>query len=77
MKRIGILCLLAACTQLMAAEASYTVDARIALSGEGGWDDLIVDGKAQRLYVAREIGCSAEFFFVTCRRPRWRKERLH
>ena len=53
MKRIGILCLLAACTQLMAAEASYTVDARIALSGEGGWDDLIVDGKAQRLYVAR------------------------
>jgi DNA-binding beta-propeller fold protein YncE len=53
MKRIGILCLLAACTPLMAAEASYTVDARIALSGEGGWDDLIVDGKAQRLYVAR------------------------
>jgi DNA-binding beta-propeller fold protein YncE len=53
MKRIGILCLLTACTQLIAAEGSYTVDARIALTGEGGWDDLIVDGKAQRLYVAR------------------------
>lgn len=53
MKRIGILFLLAACTQLIAAEGSYTVGARIALSGEGGWDDLIVDGKAQRLYIAR------------------------
>ena len=53
MKRIGVLCLLIASTQLTAAEGSYTVDAHIALSGEGGWDYLIVDGKAQRLYVAR------------------------
>jgi DNA-binding beta-propeller fold protein YncE len=48
-----IVFLLAACTQLMAAEGSYSVDTRIALTGEGGWDDLIVDGKAQRLYIAR------------------------
>ena len=47
------LCLLAACTQLVAAERSYVVAARIPLAGEGGWDDLIVDGKAQRLYIAR------------------------
>jgi DNA-binding beta-propeller fold protein YncE len=47
------LCLMVACTQLVAAERSYTVDARISLAGEGGWDDLIVDGKAQRLYIAR------------------------
>jgi DNA-binding beta-propeller fold protein YncE len=53
MKRIAILCLLAAGTQLVAAERPYTVDARIALSGEGGWDDLIVDTKAKRLYIAR------------------------
>jgi DNA-binding beta-propeller fold protein YncE len=53
MKRIAILCLSAVCTQLAAAEVSYTVDARIALNGEGGWDDLTVDGKAQRLYIAR------------------------
>jgi DNA-binding beta-propeller fold protein YncE len=53
MKRIAFLCLLAVCTPLIAAEGSYAVDARIALTGEGGWDYLIVDGKAQRLYVAR------------------------
>jgi DNA-binding beta-propeller fold protein YncE len=53
MKRIGILYLLALCTQLAAAEEAYTVDTRITLAGEGGWDYLIVDGNAQRLYIAR------------------------
>lgn len=53
MKRIAILCLLALGTPLGAAESSYVVATRIALNGEGGWDDLIVDSKAQLLYVAR------------------------
>jgi YVTN family beta-propeller protein len=53
MKRIAILCLLALAAPLGAAEGSYGVATRIALDGEGGWDDLIVDSKAQLLYVAR------------------------
>jgi YVTN family beta-propeller protein len=53
MQRIAILSLLALAAPLGAAEGSYGVATHIALDGGGGWDDLIVDSKAQLLYVAR------------------------
>jgi hypothetical protein len=40
-------------TNAMGADAGYRIIKRLQLGGDGGWDYLTVDDKANRLYVSR------------------------
>ena len=53
MRKMIVFCILILAVNSFGADSGYHIIKRLKVGGEGGWDYLIVDGAARRLYISR------------------------